>query len=291
MSIERNIGIDLAQRGQYEEALVFLSKAYQSGDYKALNDAGVVFERNNEFKKAMYFYKEAFKNGVSVAAQNIGNMYEQGYGVKRNSKKAIVYYQKAIDMGCGSSYYKLSNLYLHGIGVNKNEAKAFELVKQGAEIEDDGVNCLVSLGYYYECGIGTNIDLKQAFICYKKSAKSGSSGVALYNLGLCYLYGKGTRKNSIKAIEQLVKATNVGYADAFLRMYYIYKQGEIRKKDLDLAAFWLKGAIRHDCLAAHLHLAEDNLTGDNITHKIDTNFATKAISRFVDKATVEDEEE
>ena len=280
MSINRNIGLELAEKEKYEEAMLFFKKAAEAGDIAAINDSGAVFEREEKYKKAIMCYRMAMRHGYGIAAQNLGNLYEFGFGVEVNLKKAIYYYKKAIAMKYYPAYWKLSNAYLLGRGVKKNEKKAFELAKKGAELEkEDNAGCLTMLAYYYESGIGTEIDLKKAFQCYKEAAKSGE-GQTLLNLGLCYLYGKGTKTNGKKGIKYVMDAVTLGESAAVLQMYYIYKNGEHVQKDMDLAKYWLwEATVNYQNLKGYLHLAEDNLVGDNIN----TNLATQAIARFVNE--------
>src|SRR5581483_1624803 len=79
--------------------------------------------------------------------------------------------------------------YELGEGINKDEKKAFELIKQLAEKEDP--NAQHKLGYYYEKGIGTEIDIKKAVELYQIAADSNKCNQAVKSLDdLLFLINK-----------------------------------------------------------------------------------------------------
>ena len=50
MSKIREIGVDLAKAKKYSEAMYLLEKAACNGDMNAINDMGVVHERNKNYE-------------------------------------------------------------------------------------------------------------------------------------------------------------------------------------------------------------------------------------------------
>ncbi|MBY5929718.1 sel1 repeat family protein [Halomonas sp. DP8Y7-3] len=81
--------------------------------------------------------------------------------------KAVAWFSAAAEQGDKVSAIHLSGLYYRGQGVVKNYRRAFELIS-GVESmpygsADDG---FYGLAFYYENGIGTDVDLVQAYKYY-----------------------------------------------------------------------------------------------------------------------------
>ena len=55
-----------------------------------------------------------------LACFDLAVCYENGFGVKKNTKKAFLFYSKAILLGEKQSIYEVGRCYYYGIGVNKN---------------------------------------------------------------------------------------------------------------------------------------------------------------------------
>src|SRR6266542_2579841 len=89
---------------------------------------------------------------------------------------------------------------------------------------------LNDLGYCYQYGIGKKKDEFKAFEFYLKSAEGGNSG-AQNNLGYCYQNGIGVTKDEEKAFEWYLKAANEGdsYAQYNLGVCYQIRTGIIKK--------------------------------------------------------------
>ena len=145
--------------------------------------------------------------------------------------------------------------------MKKDERKAFELVKKGTKLEaksKEDSACFVTVGYFYEAGIGTKQNFKKAFKYYMKAVKKGSS-LGMYNSALCLLYRsnkKNIRKNARKGIELLVEATKMNYADAFAELSTIYREGKFVTKDLDMSDYWLTEAMKKKSWKALLIYAD-----------------------------------
>jgi TPR repeat protein len=75
---------------------------------------------------------------------------------------------------------------------------SFALLTEAAEAGN--AKALDALGSYYEYGIGTPVDLRKAFECYRRASGYGLPG-AIYNLGVCYFEGTGTRKSNARAFD------------------------------------------------------------------------------------------
>ncbi len=86
----------------------------------------------------------------------------------------------------------------------------------------------------------------EAVTWYRKAAAQGEAN-ALRNLGVCYLYGKGVRKEPAEAATWFRKAADLGNQDAPEDLGDLYQDGVGVAKDEAAAAGWYrKGADRGD---------------------------------------------
>lgn len=163
-------------------------------------------EGNEDKKKGVEVLENLWRDGLVDAGYSLSSLYARGVGVKKNIKKSINYLKKSAELGSLESQQKLgvvyigndkdipyaqdytkakywllkaseqgdklsaiklANLYLHGRGVSKSEHAAFNWLKKSAELQY-GNNTLGfdSLGKFYEKGIGTDVDLVQAYKYY-----------------------------------------------------------------------------------------------------------------------------
>src|SRR5436305_12876345 len=104
----------------------------------------------------------------------------------------------------------------NGLEINKDKInvieKEFKLGKgsnknQINHIKKKELIELNNLGYCYQYGIGKRKDKFKAFEFYLKSAEEGYSA-AKNNLGYCYQNGIGATKDEKKAFEWYLKAAN-----------------------------------------------------------------------------------
>ncbi|WP_342594782.1 tetratricopeptide repeat protein [Salinicola lusitanus] len=123
---------------------------------------------------------ESAKKGYLLAQRELGRSYwgrGQLNAFPKNMEKAIFWLKRAGESGDGVSSANLSYIYLKGLGVKKDAEKSFAWRKRAAFSSDSyggGIGGFLPLAEYYEKGIGTNLDLVQA---YKYYDLSGSAGV------------------------------------------------------------------------------------------------------------------
>lgn len=169
--------------------------------------------------------------------------------------------------------------------------------KEKAEKGDKVAQC--NLGYCYEIGQGTEINLEQAAFWYGKSASQGYLQ-ASYNLGLLYYNGKGVKKNYQKAVERFTfsakkehaksqfmlglcfyngygveknpalavsyyeKAANKGDPSAQNNLGVCYKNGNGVAKNLEKAVFWYEKSANQGNINAQNNLANCYRYGDGV---------------------------
>ena len=280
----RTIGIEYAENENYEEAALFLQKAYDNGDVLAINDMGVVFEKHHEYKKARECYEYCMKY-CSTSVYNLGNLYEQGWGVDQSYETAWTLYMRAAAKGYYRAYYKLALFEQHGYLGKENPKKAFEYASKGSQIEaktpnDNDGACTLTVGYYYEYGIGTKLNYKKALKYYSLACNLGNR-VGFYNLAMAYLHGRGAKKDTKKAFNLLLESAKRHYPPAFEKLYEFYCDNEYGMEDQELAEFWLYKALDHKEISSFLIYAERCLKGENSSKTVDIEQAERAIRDYL----------
>ena len=204
-------------------------------------------------------------------AEKAKTFYEEGYdyfyGITRpvNRAKAVEYFLEAGKLENADALFFLS-IHQQNNGNLKEAAQAakrsLELGNEAAkiklgEIQEDeklmkeGFNALKkkvdsgdmhyenSLGYAYEFGIGTSLNIKEAMKYYEMAAKQNNA-IGMTNLADLYL-----RENKLKKAKPLlVKAAEkeYGYAQYLLAMNFFYYKHENNKE----ALHWLERAAGND---------------------------------------------
>ncbi|UZO08179.1 uncharacterized protein OCT59_028441 [Rhizophagus irregularis] len=278
---------------------------------KSFNYFQKAAEKENKFAQYILgdFYKNAAEKGHNIAQNNLGMLYLRGEGTEKDLNTAIYWFQKAAKNDESYAQNNLGLCYELGLGINKDEIKAFEYYKKSAE--NGNINAKFQLGYCYVSGVGTEVNKIRGFELYdeaagnnnnniqvinnekidtyldkinhwyKKAAENDSS--ALYDLGMCYEFGKGVYQNEIRAFEFYKKSAHQGFNDAQCKLGYcydhgigvdinkekafefyklaaeknnceaqgslalLYEQGEGTKKSIEAAIYWYKEAANNGC--------------------------------------------
>ena len=101
---------------------------------------------------------------------------------------------------------------------------------------------MCNLGVCYKYGTGVKKDEKKAIKWYTKAAELGYARAICY-LGECYYYGTGVKKEEKKAVELFTKAAELGNARAMGYLGICYENGTGVAKDEKKAVEWYtKGA-------------------------------------------------
>ena len=153
-------------------------------DYKAIFELGYKYYLGNKVEKnyelAMLYFRISAKYNYHKAQFYIGYMYDEGEGIPCSYKSAIYWYKLAASNGNSTAMNNLGAMYSKGNGVSRDRTKAFELYREA----------------------------------YDASDNKSSEGCIMYNLGLCYKYGRGTKKNLEEAKYWLSRSVKTGYKAA-----------------------------------------------------------------------------
>lgn len=183
-----------------------LLKAAKSGDADAQVELANQYWDEEEYDMAVHWFKLAAQKGNLKALHGLGCLSEYGPTLVCNAGNPVEWHRKALALAqeTGDEYYRQSSLerlgrcYELGIGCEKDLPKALAFYKRGAEenallCNEGAGNLLFNEGKYeealsyflkeqsltargcfqmgemYENGWGTDNNLYQATLCYKKA--------------------------------------------------------------------------------------------------------------------------
>lgn len=188
-----------------------------SGDVKSQRIVGACYEIGRCVKKnnklAFKYYKLAADKGDVISQYNISLFYEKGIGVKGNSKHAIKYFRLAMNKG--------------------NMKEEFEHIKKIADMGNSYAQNHVGIYYKNEKNFGLAAK-------YFKMGADQYNNDCQHNLGSCYEYGEGVKKNMEKAYKYYKLAAEQNNIMSQLQLAFIYSKGEVVGKDDGLAMYYCK---------------------------------------------------
>jgi len=159
-------------------------------------------------KQVIGYLETMAEKGISRAMLLLGCIYYTGKGVPQSYKEAVKWYEMAAE---GLESYGLCNLgycYYYGRDIDVNMKRAYECFSLSAYMQNP--NAMYKLGDMYYYGNHVKEDKNTAYFWYREALDNlhGDDVEANinYRLGLCYLYGHGTCKNELLALEHLQAA-------------------------------------------------------------------------------------
>ncbi|KAL0096875.1 hypothetical protein J3Q64DRAFT_1812304 [Phycomyces blakesleeanus] len=149
---------------EYPLALHVLGSLHEKGD-------GVVFPDPDY---ALSLYREACALGCAPSAYRLGECHASGeLGCPQDHQRALDYYSLAAEKGHPEACFAMATYYISGVPglLIASDEQAFEWVQKAADGEWPRAE--YTLGYFYETGVGTRRDLKEAMVWYRKAADHG----------------------------------------------------------------------------------------------------------------------
>ncbi|GBC29116.2 Sel1 repeat protein [Rhizophagus irregularis DAOM 181602=DAOM 197198] len=242
----------------YDKSVYYLQKAAENGCKFAQFNLGGCYQLGHgvrkDIRKAFELYKKSAKQEYINAQSQLIYCYEYGLGTEINRVKALELVKIMAEKGFKHAQYLLGLHYITGEGVDKDEIKAFKLfeklAKESKKCQSNNnkineqkdfeyfkilmkyvnSNSLYQLGYCYDKGVGTELNLTKAFELYKTAAEKGHN-VAQNVLGYSYENGIRIEKDLKQAIYWYSKAAGNGYDKAQYNLGRCYKNGNGVEKD------------------------------------------------------------
>lgn len=193
-----------------EEVIEYFKKASDLGDTDAMVNYAIMLLKREEKpsestkEEAIKYFKLSIQNGNSSAMYNFAYILLLGKKLDKNIEEAINYYKMAIDNG--NTFASI---------LEKMKKLAFNCFKLSQSMGNDV--SFHNVGIFYEKGIVTNVDKKEAIKYYEKGFEEGYLNCGC-QLG-CLLINSDDEKasNFSEGMKYLKIASENGNVDS---MYY-----------------------------------------------------------------------
>lgn len=174
----------LSQKPDPGLAVTWLQKAAEKADIEnphALHELGLLYEKgdpaagiaqNEEFAKELF--TKAAKLHYAPSQFRMGYAYEYGtLGCPVDPRRSIAWFSRGAERGDPESELSLSGWYLTGSDgiLAQNDREAYLWGRKAAE--KGLAKAEFAVGYFFESGIGTPIDIDEAIKWYKRAATAG----------------------------------------------------------------------------------------------------------------------
>ena len=199
-----------------EEAKALIKVAYMDSSLEEYIDP----------QKAIDFLRPYADNGDSDA------MFHLAERIYKSSsyEQARDWFVKAAKAGSTDAQYAVG---LHAYMFDELNPEIIQWLSSAAEHDHVGaLNCMGDILMLGNKFIAQN--RQRAFECYKKAANQGNAH-ALYRLGACYLFGRGTPENPSKGFPLVKRAVSLGEFDALDMLGDCYYRGLGVAKDVSEA--------------------------------------------------------
>lgn len=217
-----------------KQALPFLIASGEKGNKDAQYLLGLEAQQRGNLKKAFELFQKSAEQGNADAQNNLGFFYQKGMGIPVDLDKAIHFYKLAGDQG---NITALSNLGFVYETILKDDSETFIAYKKAADLGDALAQQRIS--YFYQMGVGTNENRREAFKYSKLSADQGNKDSQL-TLAFFYKEGYGIEVSKEQYIKYLTMAAHSGNPKAINILGSCYLNGSDVQVNLNEAIKWLK---------------------------------------------------
>jgi len=214
----KGVDIDLLKAKEYYEeaakrgyASAYYNLAwlyYKNDDYK-----GQIIELN--YEKAKEYLELGAKERNSASINLLGVFYKKGYAVKKDMEKAVALFK---------IIYRYDRYASFHLGEYYNEKKDYKEAVKYYKISDERGNAgaSIELGVIYEKGLLGKKDVKTALKYYEKAFRNSEDetqkGIAAYNIGIIYQYGKGEIEKDLKKAKAYLEVSTYKKAKTQLKL-------------------------------------------------------------------------
>lgn len=185
-----------------------LLKKAKNGSKVAQYNLAFEYHKNQENKKAVYWWKKAaFKGNYSKAYFNLGISYYHGWGVPIDHSKSLKYLLKSITTKhtlLKYAYHAIGGMYYLGEGAKKNIKKSIKFYQLAVKLNN--IPSMGMLQSIYQDKKNQKYFNKRKAFKYELIMAQNDIARSQFRVGLCYLLGRGVRKNIVLADRFLVKA-------------------------------------------------------------------------------------
>lgn len=203
---------------------------------------------------------------------------------RKDFAEALQCYKRVADMGFANGLFKVGYFYQMGLGCEVDYDKAMDAYKKAADCNYPGA--LNNIGSMYEFAEGVAEDCTEALKWYSKAAEYDFV-VAYQNIGNLYYYEKiNDSARYEKALQFFRKAEGLGLSAYMLGRMYELGQGT--EKDIDQAQRYYRKACESGYYDRNfMHDATYKLAFNQFSKFNDSNGAREIIKEFYDKEKIQ----
>ena len=265
--------------GEYlEEAFSWFKRAADKDYPEAQFRLGELFEKGvgcqPDNEKAFYWFERAAQSGLPIAEYRTGLCYEHGVGCEEDLGKAKAYFKRAANSGYLDAMVDLGLYYCN----NDDEKKGQRLFRRAAD--SGSTRAQFELGYlflkkrdfpesgkwmkqaaenghleamlYYGHHLFMFEGKRDALFNWMAKSAEGGCVKAQMHRGIYYLTSfccSNRRKEGAYWIE---KAANAGDPIAQFELGKLYLNGDMKRRDSELAEMWFNKAIANGLVNAYV---------------------------------------
>lgn len=190
--------------------------------------AGILWRKASDqcdMNNIIKLYEDAINNNNYKAMYFLGDKYYSGYKIEQNYDLAMFYFRMAARFNYNKAQFFIGYMYENAYGVSCNYEKAIYWYKLAAS--NGYSTAMNNLGVMYDSGTGVTKDADKAFklyrMAYDSSDNPSKEGCFMYNIGMCYKLGHGTKKNLEEAKNWFSLSAKAGYKNAEKQLQEVYK--------------------------------------------------------------------
>lgn len=222
----------------YSEAQYYLGRMYLNG---------LAVEKN--LAEAFRLLSSAAHNGYAAAQFQIGGMYASGTYVAKDDLSAAWWLLRSAARGHAEAQFNLGRMFAAGIGVDKNAAEAIWWLHAAAEQGNANAKALLEKNKNPKAYTAT---LKEATVRAIRALAEKGYPYAMHSMGRVYSYAVTVSENSAegqqwyqKAVPGMKKLAEQGDAEAQMRLFQMYRNGNGVAKDEKEDWRWLNAAAEN----------------------------------------------
>ena len=258
-----------------ELAFTYYKKAADLNNPVGYFNVGKYFIEKGQYKEALEYLSKAKDLGYTKAMIQLSDMYLNGLGTRKSKKKAFKNLMVAVEANDIYAFHQLGIFYLKGIGCRKDEKNALHYFELSAK--SDVARGMYHLGSLYLDAKKIKPDYKNGFFWLDKAAVLGDLMaihrlIDLYHDSHAFLKKKSKlylQEMEFYYTELLARSMD---EDALVKVAFTYYEGnDYTKINYDKANHYFKDLLQLDHTMGYLGLGLSNLYGRGI----DTNY-TKA---------------
>ena len=189
-----------------------------------------------QYSAAFSEFQVLANQGNAAALYYLGRMYQNGWGVPKDTAQAVSYFQAANQSFYLPAAAQLGKILLYGTqdGIAPDPKRAIPLLKKAALA--GSAEAALELANATLAGLMGEVNYNHAFGFYHIAALKGEKK-AQFQLGQMYMSGRGITQDFQKGVQWLTRSANQGYVKAQMELANLYENNE-KLKNVTGAYAW-----------------------------------------------------